>query len=228
MRNNLRLWIMGSAVVMVALLAGGWFLGAQPFLAAASAASDSAAQVASANQTAQIRIAGLAKQSAHIDELKAQEAAAVQAVPATLDANAFVAQVNAAAALAGVTVQAVTPGNPQAYAPPASIAAAQAVAAAAAQPAASPSPSPTAAPAPAAPVVPVLAASDPSISSTNFTVVPMTVSVKGSKEGTLQFTNQMQHTPRLFLVSSYALSTEGLTGGTTLATINGFIYTLKQ
>ena len=53
----------------------------------------------------------------------------------------------------------------------------------------------------------------------------MTVSVKGSKEGTLQFTHHLQHTSRLFLVSSYALSTEGLSGGTTLATINGFIYT---
>lgn len=230
MRNNLRLWVIGSVAVMAALLAGGWFVGVQPFLAAASDTSDAAAQVAASNQAAQIRLAGLAKQASHLDQLQAQEQAAAAAIPATLGSNSFVDRVNAVAALRGVTVQTVSPGDPQAYAPPASVAAAQAAVVAAQTAAASPSasPSPTPAPAVVAPAVPVLAASDPSITAANLTVIPMSVSVKGGMEGTLRFVHDLQHDQRLFLVSSYALSTQGQSGSSTVATLNGFVYTLKH
>jgi hypothetical protein len=221
--------VIGSIAAMVALLAGGWFVGAQPLLAAASAASDTSSQVAATNQTSQIRLAGLQKQSKNLSELKDEEATAAAAVPESLDANGFVTGINTIAASVGVTVQSVSPGTAQAYSPPASITTADQVAAAAAAPAPSASPSASAAPvAAAAPTVPVLAASDPSISAANFTLVPMTVSVKGQREGTLRFTHALQNDKRLFLVTGYSLSTDGQSGGTVLATLNGFIYALKH
>lgn len=227
MKTNLRIWVIGSVVAMVALLGGGWFVGAQPFLDAASAASTSASQLAMTNQSTQSRLARLAKQASDIQGLKSQEAVAAAAVPASLDSNAFVARINAIAATVNVSVQSVTPGAPQAYTAPASVQAAQQAAALAAQPSSSPSASASAAPAPAAPTVPVLAATDPSISGANFTVVPMTVAVKGTMEATLQFTHALQHDRRLYLVTGYTLAS-GQSGGKVLATLTGYIYALKH
>jgi hypothetical protein len=224
-RNTLRLWAIGSGVLIVALLAGGWFLGAQPFLAAASAASDSAAQTAQANQLSRVKLAGYEKQAREIDQLKAQETAVASAVPASLDSNAFVARINAIAARVNVVVQSVSPGEAQAYAPPPSVALAAAATTAAAAPAASPAP--TTATTSTAPVLPVLAASDPSITGTDLTVIPVTVSVKGTTEGTLQFTHALQHDQRLYLVTGYALAS-AQSGGKVLATLNGYIYSLKH
>lgn len=234
MRNTLRLWVIGCVAAMVALVAGGWFVGAQPLLSAASDAAQSAAEVASTNQTTQVQLAGLAKQSRDVATLNAEKQTAEAAVPTTLDANAFVQRINDIATSVGAKVQSVSPGTPQAYAPPTSIATAQQAAATAAQPApsASPSPSASASAAPAAPApaatAPVLAAYDPTITGANFTVVPMTVSVKGTMESTLRFTHKLEHDSRLFLVSGYALSTDGQTGSTVLATLTGYIYTLKR
>jgi hypothetical protein len=229
-KNNLRLWVLASVLVIGALLAGGWFVGAQPLLAAASSADASAAQLAAANQATQIRIASLAKEASDVGALQAKVAVTAAAVPATLDANAFVDRVNALAHTRNVAVQSVTPGTPQAYTPPAAATAAAAVAAAAAQPAAGASPAPTAGatPAPAVQTVPVLAATDPSITGDNFTVVPMTVAVKGTMENTLRFVHDIQHDQRLYLVSSYGLSAEGQSGGKVVATLTGFVYALHH
>jgi hypothetical protein len=227
-KTNLRIWAIGSVAAMVALLAGGWFVGAQPFLASASAASASAAQITMANQSTEARLARLAKQASDMHGLKSQEAVAAAAVPASLDSNAFVARINAIAATVHVSVQSVTPGTPQAYTAPASVQAAQQAAAIAAQPSASPSASAAPAPAPAAVAVPALAATDPSISGANFTVVPMTVAVKGTMEATLQFTHALQHDRRLFLVSGYTLASGQSSGGGVVATLTGYIYALKH
>ncbi|MCU1474304.1 hypothetical protein [Amnibacterium sp.] len=230
MRNSLRLWVIGSVVTMAALVAGGWFVGAQPLLAAASSASDSANEIAATNQTTQIRLAGLEKQSKDMAGLQAEVDKARTAVPTSLDANSFVERINQIAASSFVTVSVVSvaPGTAQAYSPPASVTTAEAAAAAAAQPSASPSPSASAAPVAATPTVPVLAATDPSITGANFTLVPMTVSVKGTQEGTLRFVHAVQTDTRLFLVTGYSLSTDGVSGGKVLATLNGYIYALKQ
>jgi hypothetical protein len=227
-KTNLRIWVIGSVVAMVALLAGGWLVGAQPFLTAASAASASASQIAMTNQSTQSRLARLAKQASDIRGLKSQEAVATAAVPASLDSNAFVARINAIAATVHVSVQSVTPGTPQAYTEPASVQAAQQAATIATQPSASPSASASAAPAPAAAPVPALAATDPSISGANFTVVPMTVAVKGTMEATLQFTHALQHDQRLFLVSGYTLAAGESGGHTVTATLTGYIYALTH
>lgn len=227
MRNNLRLWIIGSVAVIAALLAGGWFLGAQPLLAASAAETASAQQIASTNQLTRIKLAAYAKEAAEIDQLKAREAAVATAVPASLDSNGFVARINAIAQQTGVSVQSVTPGQTQAYVPPPSVSAAAAVATTGATPSPSPTPSPSATGATTVRAIPVLAATDPSITAANFTVVPMTVEVKGSAEGTLQFTHALQHDQRLFLVTGYALA-GGQSGGKVLATLNGYIYALKQ
>jgi hypothetical protein len=231
-RNTLRLWVIGSVAAMVALVAGGWFVGVQPLLAAASSASQSASQVASGNQSTRIRLAGLEKQSKNMGLLQAEVDKAHAAVPTTLDSNSFVQRINqiASSDFVKVSVVSVAPGTAQAYSPPPSIAAAQQAAAAAAQPSASPSPSDNGAASPiaASPAVPVLAATDPAITGANFTLVPMTVSVKGTQEGTLRFAHAVQNDSRLFLVSGYSLSTDGVSGGKVLATLTGYIYAVKQ
>lgn len=228
MRSTLRLWAIGSVATMVALIGGGWFVGAQPLLSAASSASETASQVAAANQTTQIRLAGLEKQSKDMGALQAQVAQADVAVPSTLDANSFVQRINQIAAVKSVTVVSVAPDTAQAYSPPASVTTAEQAAAATAQPSPSPSPTDSAPPVAATPTVPVLAAADPSITGANLTLVPMTVSVKGTQEGTLQFSHAVQTDSRLFLVTGYSLSTDGQSGGAVLATLTGYIYALKH
>ncbi|HEV7624202.1 MAG TPA: hypothetical protein VGO26_08705 [Amnibacterium sp.] len=226
MKTNLRLWVIGSIALMGALLAAGFLAGVQPLLNAAASASSSAMQIAAVNHATQIRLTGLAGRSSRLDLLQQQEASAAAAVPSSLDANSFVDRVNAVAATAGVKIQSVTPGTAEAYTPPPSAQVAQLAAAARQQ--ANPSPSPSTSAAPVAATVPILAATDPSITSANFTVIPMTVSVKGSMEATLRFTQALQHDRRLFLVSGYSMSTDGQAKSTVLATLTGSIYTLKQ
>ena len=239
MRNNPRIWIAVAAAAVLALLMGGWFLGAQPMLASAASADDATANLVAQNQGLQSKLVGLAKSAAKTDQLTAEAVVLNKSVPSSLKPNTFVRRVNEVAAQDDVTVQAVTPGSAVAYTPPASVQAALAASAASAAAAAAPAPAATTTPTPAAtPAVaaapaaqaPVhtLGTTNPLITGANFTVVPMIVTVKGTPDATLQFVKDIQRDERLFLVSGYSTSAGDDNSAAVTAVLTGSIYTLTN
>jgi hypothetical protein len=204
MNPNLRIWGLVSGAAIVAVLAGGWFVGVQPQLAAAQTATQTAMGQESQNQVTRVKLAGLTRAAAKVDAMNAQNAVLLTSMPAILKPNRFIHRVSEVAALNGVTVTSVAPGIATAYTAPAPAAAAA-----------------------GAPAPPALAVTDPSITAANFTVVPVTVIVTGGAFSVLQFTHDMQNDERTFAVTGYQTS-KAEDSSQVMATITGSIYTLKR
>ncbi|WP_431278139.1 hypothetical protein [Leifsonia poae] len=230
--DKTRLWIIGSAVAMVAIVALGWVVGIQPQLSAASAADAQTAQVEALNQKNALALAELQKQYKDLPALKAQLAALASSVPGDVQMPAFMDEMTAVASGAGVTVAKWTAADGQAYTAPVAPAAAAAAPAAGSTATPAPTPAPgTPAPTPT-PAVPVKVAGLPPVMSTlitsdNFIASPVTVSVSGPYANVLTFLKGAQSGQRLFLVTGFV--TKASTVGTGVdATISGLIYTLKS
>lgn len=203
MNPNLRIWGLVSGAAVVAVLAGGFFLGVQPQLAAADSAAQAAASTDAQNMATQAKLVSLSKAAAKIEPMKAENAVLLKSVPTILKPNTFIRRVNEVALLNGVTVMSVTPGAAVAYAPPVAV------------------PSANGLPAPE------LAKGNPLITPANFTVVPVSVVVNGSAGDVLQYSHDIQNDERTFAVTGYQTAKDETTS-TVTATISGYIYTLKR
>jgi Tfp pilus assembly protein PilO len=223
-RSSVRLWLLGGVLVIVALLGGGWLVGAAPLLDAAAQAATSQQTAESQTHLMRLRLGQLQAASQRIDELKAQAAAGERAVPSRLDAEAFIRRVNEVAAKDGLTVGSIVPGDAQAYTSPAPAVVATGTPVGAA-PSASPSPTPAPSAAAAA-ATPVTAATDPLITASDLVVIPITVTVQGSTAETLQFAHDIQNDERLFLVNGFSTTQSG-SGSGVAATLKGYVYALK-
>jgi len=238
--NRSRLSLIVAGVATLALLVGGWFVGVQPQLAAAAAAAQQRSEIDGRNDVVRAEIARLAKQYDDIGTLQSKLATLSASIPESTDTTPFIEELDRAAAASGVSISSLTFGDAQAYVPPAAPAPAPAEATGTATASAAATAEPSAAPtAPAAqPTV-----TDPLITTSNFTVIPVSVSVDGPDSGALDFTSAVQDGDRLFLVNSIGTgSTQGETtdGGagtdTTAAatsggrtwTLSGFIFVLKS
>ena len=225
--SSLRIWIIGTVVAILAVFAGGWFLGAQPLLAAAATTETSALNAQAQNQGMQVKLANLAKVAAKQSDMKVQSKVLRKAVPSILKPNTLIRRLREVAALDGVTLQSVTPGAATAYAPPPSAVPAAAPAAA---PANGPTPvsTPAAAAAAAAPAstTPSIAKTDPLVTSANFTVVPVAVVVEGTADAVLKFSTDIQNDERVFLVNGYSTTVDD--GGIVTGSLSGYVYTLKR
>lgn len=233
MATSTRIWVGGCAGAALLIAAGGWFLGVQPQLDHAAQADASIPALDAQVGAVQTRVAALSKVAAKQGELEAEAVTLTKSVPATLQANTFIRRMNTIAALDAVNVQSVTVGSATAYTQPAAIAAKAAAAAAAAAPAATPAPGASAsasastAPVAAAPAAPVLAAADPSITGANFTVIPMTVVIKGTGSAGLQFVKDVQRDERLFLVTSVTTSADQDDPSAVTTTLAGSVYAVE-
>ncbi|MEJ3404466.1 hypothetical protein WDJ51_06955 [Rathayibacter sp. YIM 133350] len=224
-----RLWVIAYIVIAVAVVAGGWFLGVQPQLAAAGGAIVQRADIDASNATQEKLIVQLQKDKDGIDALKADLATLSQSVPLGTGAPDFVNQLHALAQSSNVTLSAFSVAEPTAYAPAVPDPAA-ATAAAAASPGATPSPTPTPTPAatpaptPAAPTPGMPPATNSLITASNFATMQVDISVKGDYANVMNFVSGLQTGSRLFLVTS--LSTKKSDGESVDGTISGFIYAL--
>lgn len=229
MKITTRVWAAGCAGAVVVLAAGGWFVGVQPQLAHADEANAAATATEAQVSATQSKIAVLSKAAASQAELEVKVADLDKAVPDALQANTFVRRVNTIAALDAVDLQSIAVGTAVAYTAPAGAAAP--AAAAAVTPTASATPAPadtTAAAAPAVVTAPVLAATDPLITPQNFSVVPMTIVVKGTGAAGLQFVKDLQRDERLYLISGYTTSNDPDNAANVTTTLTGSVYALKD
>lgn len=243
-----RLWTLGAVVVMIAVIAGGWFLGIQPQLDAGGAANQTRQTVEAQNAQSAATLVALKKDYSGIGALKHQLAQLRQSVPSTAAMSAFVTELDTLAGSYGVSVTSISVSDALPYVQPAPAAPAPAPAAAAAAGSgstATPTPAPTATtpatPAPgttpsttSATTETGAATSAPAITATNFAAIPVQLALTGSYEQVLDFVHGLQNGSRLFLVTalSTTTATAGAAGaaapstGGVDATVGGLVYVL--
>jgi Tfp pilus assembly protein PilO len=191
-----RLWVIGSVLVMVVVVALGLVVGVQPQLAAIASANEQLAAVEQTNAEHEASLAKLKEDFTGIDALNQQLASLSQSVPSGTDVPAYVDQLDALAKANEVTLKSLTVADATAYTPIAPVA--PAVPAASSGAPATPAPTPTAAPvaAPGAPPV-----TNAKITDKNFASLAVTISISGSYGNVLNFVNGLQTGTRLFLVT---------------------------
>lgn len=223
-----KIWLIGAVVAMVAVVAGGWFLGIQPQLAAAASAELQRSQVAAENARQTAALDKLKSDYAQLPALKSDLTALRSSIPEGTDLPSFVDQVTALCISTGATFTGYTTAASLPYAlasttnPPASPTPA-ATPAPSGQPTATPAPTPSATPGPGAPPV-----TNPLVNDKNFVATPLTITVQGGYTNVLDFIKGLQTGRRLFLVTNVqsSASTDGSAPGVFDATISGLIYSI--
>ena len=198
MISSTRIWVVACVAAMIAVLAGGWFLGVQPQFAAAADAATSTANVEAQNQATIVRLAQLSKAAAKTDSLREQNAVLLKSVPTILKPNTFIRRVNEVAAIDGVTVASVAFADAAAYTAPTTADGAGLA----------------------------LGKVDPAISAANFAAVPTSVSVTGTEASVFQFSHDIQNDERVFAINGVQTNKNEV--GAVTATFSGYIYTLKR
>lgn len=209
-----------TVVAMVAVVGGGWLLGIQPSLDAASAASLQRDAVLGQNEGIRAEIAALQTAQEELPQLEDRLRVLNASVPRTNDSSALLDSLHDLAARAGVRVDGVTFEEAQPYAAPVPPEAAPVEPAAEGAAAES-----VPVEVPADPLMPLI---DPSITAENFVLVPLSVAVSGSFGDVLRFVEGVQSGPRLFLVNKFTSSSEAATGNgsTVKATVGGYVFVL--
>jgi Tfp pilus assembly protein PilO len=224
MTGNNRLWTIGTVTIMAVLLIAGWFLGAQPLLANASAADAERSSVEAQNVAHEARIAQLLIENKQLPSLEKDFAALDASIPSSSDTSSFISGLNSLAIGAGVQITGITVGNPQAYTVPSS-----AQVAAPSTDAAAPAPSAAPAPVVTGPQAPT-ATTNALITPANFVGIQVAVSVAGQYDAVLAFTKGLQSGGRLFLVTGFTSnrSLDNPDANVVTSTVTGYIYVLRQ
>jgi len=211
----------GTIFLMILLVVAGWFLVAQPQLAAASAANEQLASAQAQIAGTQAAINQLKSQQKGLPKLQLKLASLRKSIPEGAESSAFIDGINALAASAGVTINSLSMSDAVPYTPPA-----PPVTPSTTTGSATPSPSATAAAAPAAPVAPSgwTPTSDPSITAANFVAIPVEITSVGDWNATLAFFHGLQSGKRLFLISGFTTSSDAT--GIITAKTSGYIYAL--
>ncbi|MEO7720291.1 MAG: hypothetical protein ABIS08_00070 [Pseudolysinimonas sp.] len=208
--------------VMIVLVAAGYFLVAQPQLAAASTASAQLVDTQSQIASTQAALTSLKSEQQKLPSLKKQLKALQMSIPSNIDGADYIRGLNALAGAAGVTITSIKVGDPAAYVSVAPIVAADSTGAAST---ASPTPAPS-----ASPTTPAASGwtptTDPLVNSSNFVDIPVTVAVSGTFDAGLAFIKGLQTGGRLFLVTGITTKQGNDGSGTVATTITGYIYAL--
>ncbi len=196
--NRLTMLIVG--VLAIAGLAGGWFLGVEPQLSAASATDVQLEQAVNQNQVTQAQVISLKATKSKLPALNAALSKLKLAVPEGVDGSALLAAVSAMASSAGASISGFALTAPGPYVVPV----------VAVAPVATAGPTGTtntnAAPA-AATATALVPYSDPAISPSNFAVIPFTTSATAANpQALLNFLQSLQTADRLVLVTAAGLA----------------------
>ena len=108
----MRLWVIGTAIGAVLLLALGWFLGVQPRLAAASTADADRESVEQINAGYEATLVELRELSDRLPELQGELDAIRVELPQEPELSTFLGQLNALAVETGVSINEVTANSP--------------------------------------------------------------------------------------------------------------------
>lgn len=205
------MWVLGSILAIVAIIAAGWFIGISPQLAATSSANNERISVMASNARNEVLLAKLKRDYLNIDALKNQVTMLRESVPTSAAISSFVTELNMLANARKVILKSITVSDAKPYTP-------------AIQPT---NKTGTAVP-----------QTNPMITSKNFVIIPVQIGVTGDYGKVLDFVDDAQQGRRLFLVSAFssvgATNSKGLKGSPTItggsqkvdSSITGFIYVL--
>ena len=205
-----RLFLVVAMLAAVVVVAGGFFLGVQPQLAAASDNDKQRVAIEQRNQQARVELAKLREENKTLDAQKQALAALQASVPSTVSTAGFYRELNAVAAASGVTISSITTADPAAYTSPEGP-----------SDDASTSAGNDAAPMPA---------TDATVTATNFSTIAVSVGVTGSFDQARAFLKGVQTGERLFLVTNITSSAEtsGEESSASTWTFGGTIYVLSS
>jgi hypothetical protein len=197
MKNN-RLWAIGATVLIVALLAGTWFIGVAPQLASATKSAFERVSVEAVNRGHEQTLAMLEEQFEDIESLRKDVEDLRKEVPTAAEQPALIDQIQALAAEHGVIVNNIGFAEPTPYVAGDS-------------------------------TDPEVSEAMGSLASSNFIVIPVTMSVKGPEASVKAFLKELQTGTRLFLV--YEISLDGTdedpATDEVLLTLSGQIFVLE-
>lgn len=227
-RNRLSLLLAVLAMAIVAV--GGFFLAVQPQLTQTAAAHAQTETVSQSNDASRGELARLKTRAAELPAMRRTLTALSASVPDSASVSSFIDELNTIAAASGMQVSSFTASDATAYSPAVSAEPATdgASASATAEPAA---PATSTAAVPVAPVAPSIV-TDPSITSQNLSVIPVTVAVDGTFDQALTFVKGVQAGQRLFLITTISSAEksgdDGAATGSSTWTFGGSIYVLDR
>ncbi|WP_167138267.1 type 4a pilus biogenesis protein PilO [Diaminobutyricimonas sp. TR449] len=207
--NRSRLWIIGSVLVIIALVALGWFAGIGPRLAEARQADVERESVLSINAAHEATLAELKVLDKKLPALRDELTDLRAALPEDAAISTLLGQLNAIAEQNGVQLTSFTAETPAQFAA-----------------AVAPAPVPDATdaaetePTPSAPVIVPIP-----VGSSEFVTIPVSVAITGTSMGVEGFIESLQFGSRLVLVTDLVITTDA-SGGTSM--IEGFIYVLRD
>jgi Tfp pilus assembly protein PilO len=196
-----RLWVIGTAVLIVVILVLGWLLVIAPTVGQAQTARQQTRTTNSQNAAEQASIVRLKAQSKKLPQSMAQLAKLQKSIPESFKSEDFLDQMEADAASAGVVITNYTFGEAAPYG------------------SASTSTTATAAPTPSPSTT---AAAGGALSGKLFTV-PISIKASGSIPQVIEFIRSAQQNPRFFLLPSATYAVGQASG-----TITGSVFILNE
>lgn len=218
-----RIAVLASVLVMLIIPALGWFLVAQPQLAAAATADQSRAEAAAQVAASQSVVDQLKRDSAKLPELESDLNDLRASIPAGVDPSGYIDGLSALAKVSKVQITQLGVDDPLAYVPAEGPAAPKPPASEGSDSSASSSPSATPAPKPEVPGL----VTNPLVTPGNFVAIPVSIEFNGTSSAVLHFVHGLQSGDRLFLITE--LSTEPAADAASaqlLGKVSGYIYAI--
>lgn len=217
-----RILSLASILVMLIIPVIGWFLIAQPQLAAATTADEQRADMESQIEASSAVVAQLKADSAQLPKLNDLLNKLRTSIPAGVDSSGYIDGLDALAQYNGVAITALTVAEPTNYVPATPPADPNAVAPADGEESQDGESAPVAPPPADDPAI----VTSPLITSSNFVAIPVTITVEGEWSAILNFVDGLQSSPRLFLVTSLATGTVEGDASRLAGNIGGYIYAI--
>lgn len=226
--DKTKIWIAASSIVMAGILALGWFVGIDPQLQAKAATDELRESVEVQNDATQLVIGKLKGDFENIDELRTELTGLRSSIPATGDLPAFLTQLDDLAKASNTIVTSLNVSEAVEYTAPATAVEVVPETEPGAEAAPEAEAAPDAAPAEEAATDVPSVITDSRITSANFVVIPVTVTVEGDGAGARLFLDELQHGPRLFLATQITLEPKDAVSGVFSATVGGYVYVLLK
>ena len=226
--DKTKIWILASAIVMVGILALGWFVGVDPQLKAKAASDEQRVSVEAQNAATELTIATLKKDFESIDALQTQLTGLRGSIPAAGELPGFLTQLDSLAAASKTKVIDLTVSEAIPYTAPATsvvvppeepVEGEEGDADAAAETPVEPTPE--------TPEVPTTI-TDPRITPENFVAIPIDVTVEGDRDGARLFIDKLQHGTRLFMATQISIMPNEEKPGIFTSKVQGFVYVLLK
>ncbi|MGV8886081.1 MAG: hypothetical protein ACOH1T_10920 [Microbacteriaceae bacterium] len=215
---NNRIWVIGAAFIMVAILALGFFLGVAPRLEEIAKNEVQRQSVLEQNQVQEATLAGLKTDFEKITEYTARLAELQKAIPGNNDLSTFIGELHELEDKSGVVLTNFGSTDAQPFVLDLGL----------------PEPEPAApvegaeAPTePVEPVAPVLPPGTPvqTLDSAEFVVISIQLTVTGKQAAILNFVNNLQNGDRRFLVNTMNITIDN-DGKVYTGVIEGYVYVL--